>query len=240
MLRGNILFLILLAVALFAALSYAVTQSTRSSGKNIADEDAQLAATRLIQHASNIEAVVQRLRLSNGCRETQLSFAADSDNDGDWYDTDDNFHNPNAPSDLSCHIFHVNGGNIPPNLYVGELNDGTTWMFHSQVCIPGIGTSSSPNCWLPGTEDDADLIAFFSYVSLDVCEAILETLNLSGPGKNSGTENWNSPSRRFTGSFASPSVNLNYPDGNSGRYTSCFEGDDDNPGYYFYHVIIPR
>ena len=105
--RGNVLFLILLAIALFAVLSYAVTQSSRSSGRDAAAENAITDAAQITQYATLVEQTVTRLRLSNGCRDTQISFAADSDGDGNWYDADDDYHNPNAPSDFSCHVFHL-------------------------------------------------------------------------------------------------------------------------------------
>lgn len=46
--RGNVLFLILLAVVLFAALNYAVTSSMSGGGKNASDERYRLLASQLI------------------------------------------------------------------------------------------------------------------------------------------------------------------------------------------------
>lgn len=62
---GNVLFLILIAVALFAALSYAVTQSTRGGG-NADDETSLISSASLTQYPASLKLSMLRLSISNG------------------------------------------------------------------------------------------------------------------------------------------------------------------------------
>ena len=57
---GNVLFLILIAVALFAALSYAVTSSTRSGGGDAERERIQLDAASALNHLTAISTAALR------------------------------------------------------------------------------------------------------------------------------------------------------------------------------------
>ena len=70
--RGNALFLILIAVALFAALSYAVTRSGRGGG-GIDRENTHLANARLDSLAAEAKAAISRLMMFEGCSATEIA-----------------------------------------------------------------------------------------------------------------------------------------------------------------------
>src|SRR5688500_18709552 len=58
---GNVLFLILIAVALFAALSYAVTQSTRSGGGDAGRETSRISGAQMTQYPASIRTALVRM-----------------------------------------------------------------------------------------------------------------------------------------------------------------------------------
>ena len=101
--QGNVLFLILIAVALFAALSYAVTKST-SGGGNADKELQELETASLLQYLSSIKLAVTRMQLINGCSDTDISFAHNGFHGSFWA------HSPAL--DTRCQIFHSEGGGI--------------------------------------------------------------------------------------------------------------------------------
>lgn len=116
--NGNILFIILITILLFASLSYAVSSSSRTSGSGVSKEKARLDAAELQQRLSAIKSSYDRLRIG-GCSFDKMSTHFDQDNDGSYTDNDaaEFYYNPKAPSDLSCHLFHPNGGGLVKPLF---------------------------------------------------------------------------------------------------------------------------
>lgn len=72
--HGNVLFLILIAVALFAALSYAVTSSTRSGGGSASTEKLTTDIAAVMQQGVAIRTAVIRMMNSRGITADQLLF----------------------------------------------------------------------------------------------------------------------------------------------------------------------
>jgi hypothetical protein len=91
---GNILFLILIAVALFAALSYAVTSSNRGSGA-IDKEKAQLDQAMMDSYMAAINTGTLRLRMA-GCSAIDYTEPV----------------NQSPTGDKSCFLFHPQGGGV--------------------------------------------------------------------------------------------------------------------------------
>lgn len=176
--RGNILFLILLAVVLFAALSYAVTSSMRGGGKDGGSESANLKAAQIIQYATLIEASWQRLRL-RGCGIDQISFEhPDATAAGLLYA------NSRAPSNKSCHMFDPAGGGVTYQSFeddflvaeqTGNTDSSILWSQRGHFRFVG----SADHSVLSGVPDDdpaqvGDTVIIFPLIIDSVCVDIGE------------------------------------------------------------------
>ena len=90
-------------MALFAALSYAVTQSGRGGG-NIDREQEELDLAVNEQCIGSVEYGVNKLKVLNNCPDAEVSYELPNGLN----------ENANNPSDTSCFVFHEDGGDITP------------------------------------------------------------------------------------------------------------------------------
>ncbi|MGM0422842.1 MAG: hypothetical protein ACQEQL_07085 [Pseudomonadota bacterium] len=237
---GNALFLILIAVALFAALSYAVTQSGRGGG-DISREQTQILAAQIVQYIGSVEQAVQRMTLT-GVAEDQLDFYSQQRLHGNDVVRDmDN----TLCTDTSCQVFHPDGGGVTyqhfesagetdplPAGYGGtDLKPG----HHLATITPinGVGTA------LP------EIVIEFRAIDPKVCQEINRHFGLpaelSGEGyrwlfegdptaelaSNVATANM------WGGAAAAPEL--------EGARTFCVDAAADaHDGFYLFHVLVAR
>lgn len=219
---GNVLFLILIAVALFATLSYAVTQSSRGGGDGATKEKNTFSGLEYVQIGRDIKVAVQRLMLIGGCSLEQLSF--------DWTPGTGGEDNPNAPGDLSCHIFSPGAGGItvPADLHVNSTTPGWREMSHTRV--EGVGSDSTAN----GCEG-CELLMYRYTRDSEICEAINRDLFGDATLFTNGTM---APSSRYDGTFTA----TEFIQGNV--YTNqeyfCIRESSGQQYDIYVHVIVPR
>lgn len=227
---GNVLFLILIAVALFAALSYAITQSSRSGGSNgISPEKARLAASEIVQYAGQIEQAIMRMRLINRCLDTQISFENPFVS---------GYTNTNAPSDKRCHVFDVQGGGVPYRAIRAEWLDENfaSWVHHGSpffaraLMVDKVGSDAAPPA-------GNDLPVMFLYLKQEICSAINAQASVATPTTGAFYD---------LGTFAGTYQTSTYGIGLSGRSSGCVYGQqgvgapNSNRLYGYVHVLLPR
>ncbi len=164
--RGNVLFLILIAVALFAALSYAVTQSTRSGSGDASGETNLINSAQLAQYPAGVRTAVVRM-IIGGTSVDQLLF-----------DNPTSFNQPYmTDSDLEYNVFHPTGGGAvfqnPPQDLIVPGSPGI-WTFSSAYRINGIGSTPTNVADVTGN----DIIAFLPGVTQNVCRRLNEEVGI--------------------------------------------------------------
>lgn len=233
--KGNVLFLILIAVALFAALSYVVTQSTRSGGGSTEREKNILSSAQMTQYPTALRTSLIRLVLG-GMAIENIYFNAPQDQTG-----------------ISANqlVFHPSGGgatfqDAPADLSVtGNLPLG--WTYNASNYVPGVGID---------TAGGNDVIAFLPGVSQGVCKQVNEEL---------GIDTANATPACTGSDLAAPNVagvqvdayqddNYAFPAGPGAPVTAagctqifarqasgCFIDTDATPDrYVFYSVLLER
>ncbi|MFN3700010.1 MAG: hypothetical protein ACK4VI_00645 [Alphaproteobacteria bacterium] len=232
--RGNVLFLILIAVALFAALSYAVTQSSRTGGGASDGESNLINSAQVTQYPASVRTAIVRM-IIRGIAENQLEFNPPVDFDD--------------LTETRFGVFHPQGGGAthvtaPPEVMAGAGQG--TWIFSSAYQIQNIGTTDA------ASNSANDIIAFLPNISLPVCQRINRELGIPGPLGNRGVPVAVAtaiPSAADSMDTDNPGIAVVAPAANtiagsfSGQPFGCADFDDDltnGTGLVYYHVLVER
>ncbi|HAJ90149.1 MAG TPA: hypothetical protein DCM27_03920 [Rhodospirillaceae bacterium] len=178
--NGSALFMILIAVALFAALSYALSQQ-RDSGRALSSEKIKLLASDVIDMGQKMSETVAQMRLRN-ITLSKLSFENASVT---------GYTNPACTVD-ACKIFAYAGGGRDWETPAPDINNGVNWGYTGNLSVQNVGTS------------DADLIAILPNISLVICNQLNKMLGITGaPSVISAVV-----ADQYIGNFSASPVNL--------------------------------
>ncbi len=234
--RGNVLFLILIAVALFAALSFAISSSLRSGDTNASVEQRSAAAAQILQYVTGLRSAVQRLVL-NGCAENQLSFEPPPFSGSGAY------FNPNSPTNFSCHVFHNNGGGQSAWTYLSRVQgQGVYGPYSNPIYNATWGISRIGN-------NRGDLTMILGITDGNLCREINQRIGVNNPGGQPPHRNGDHIHAEFNGTFSDPypgwadwsSVSGGDTTLDPGHMEACMNYFDRDPNLYvFYAVLLPR
>ncbi len=173
--RGSAIIYVFIFIALFAALSYAVSRGMRVTDTNRGNQEkVALATSDILAFANAVQNGVKGVMTVNGCTDTQISF-----------DTPrlTGYTNPSAPVDKSCNIFDAAGAGVtfvdPPQgalnpQFSADANYGK-WIFTGRFCFLDVGSGGS-SC----TASNSELALMLIAVSEDVCRKVESMFDVSG------------------------------------------------------------
>lgn len=229
--QGNVLFYILIAVALFAALSFAVSQGGRGGGFDLSDERAEMLAGEFLDYGASLEQAVQRM-LNRGISESDLCF------DIDEYPGGNTDYEHAGCANTSNRVFHPAGGGVsykemPSEFFDPDLSADTRY---GESYITGIS-------WVYGlVSSNSELMLQIIAVNLPVCSAIVRMAN---PDNTSGTPLLDNPdglitrlNRPYIGMFNADNIRIERPTAK----VSCIEGriSGASDGYVAFYVLHAR
>lgn len=163
--KGNILFIILIAIALIGLLTVAIQSTSRPDGANIDKEQLSIRATEVQRYASELERAVMFI-MQNGKSESDIRFAH-PDAHADYGDL-------SADGDPSDQVFHRLGGGASYRTPPADINDGSAWEFYGGTHLPGVGS------------DKADLIAVLPNVTQAFCNKVNALNDQTGTPTDTG------------------------------------------------------
>lgn len=230
--KGNALFLILIAVALFAALSYAITQSGRGGG-TINREQAAIAASQITQYAASVQSAVQRM-IINGTPPASLCYEAKKPG---------STAGPSCSSPAQYHVFDPEGGGaiwqcpsenqLDMAAVVANGRDWVTnWKFRSMSKASNAGfyiKDLGTNTEVTGRDE----FAYLAYVSLAVCQQINKGLGLDQTPVDD--------TNFHTGaSGVTYDITRNVIISNPGQPFACTGIDSESSPYNYYHAMVEQ
>jgi hypothetical protein len=225
------LLIVLIGIALFAALSFAITRNNRYDTG--ASENAAIQAQQITSYAEKINGAVQNIMLQNHCLASQISFANS---------TVAGYTNG---ANTSCQVFDqtgAGGGMIfqtPPPPAIDTASATTAgsalagnYLFEGNLCVSDSGTGP-PNAACSAS--NAELIFIMPWVTQAVCAQIdwIAMKSTTIPTVSAATFDGTKFTGTFAGTYTITTSGTTFPSG-------CYQSSSSPPGtgYHFYEVLI--
>lgn len=231
--EGNVLFLILIAVALFAALSFAVTQSMQGGGDNANDESNLVNSSVVASYPASVKTSMLRLQVSGGVDAEDLLFDSSS---------------------ATASVFHPSAGGATDVLTSAQYMDtgDGQWVYSSYYQVEGIGTNDT------NATSSNDIIAFLPGIKESLCERINAEFGITTGGTDADTDGVAVGATTLPdydthnmdagdpgiGTAVDTSSAAFYISGArfAGQTRGCYDQDDSSAGgpFVYYHVLVAR
>lgn len=180
---GNVLFYILIAISLLAALSYAVSQGNRASISALTEDRSQLLAAQVIEFGDVLSKAVSQMRL-RGTTISDLRFAH----------VDLNATYGTFGNDPDNEVFHPDGGGVHYHTLDADITANPDWVFTAENGVQEIGTTcAAASC--------SELLAIATGINDTICLRINELLSVSNDGTTPPADNQIQTGTLFAGAF---------------------------------------
>lgn len=247
---GNVIFIILIAIVLLAALTFSVTKSMRGTSGSLRQEEAVLELNQIMQYGAAIENAITQM-MAQGCQDDQISFHTTK-----WPSSASDWINPNSPANKSCHVFDPAGGGItfqlpPPLSRAAAIAKGaiSTYLFAGLLAIHEVGTTY---VWGNGVDPlGAKELLMIVSVPREICVLANSRSGITNPGGEPpqwpygawvgwSYEKFGSVDRYGNCcSIGDPAQAA--PNGSElrGKMSGCYQSTNNN-AYYLYKVLLAR
>ncbi len=231
--RGNVLWLILLTVALLAFLTGVISRGSSSVDQTGGVEQARIKASSILRFSKSVENTVQEMMMK-GISENDLDFVAINAS-----------HDNTNCSSSSCEVFNVEGGGLSYQSVSDLLSDSShsdDWFVSTKNLIYQFGCDTANNgC--------TELLLITANLPKAVCLQINKIQGITNPSGDAPRVLELTYGSEFTGSYDS-AVNTTIIGGTdavneapqvAGKSAACvFEFGGGQDTYQFYQVLIPR
>lgn len=229
---GSAIFYIFIAVAMLAALSFAVSQSSRSSGKSLTEDRAQLAASEVISYGDTVAKSVGQLRLRGTPDYAVLFSHINANATYGVYDTE-----PRAE------VFNPQGGGViyrrAPDL--AGIGAPLVYNYIGAYAVDDIGTTCT-------TADCSELLMTVQGLRKEVCQLANKLLGLGEVTDEPPQEAAEPVTPYFAGAATGTPVPYTYVDtigddvGSSplrGKTAGCYF-NSGSTSYIYFQVLLAR
>ncbi len=226
--NGNVLLFILIAIVLYGALTFALSNSDGASDFNTDTEQFKAELGELYNYASTMQSVVQKLKTINGCDDNDIDFYVSGVTHANYQHADSNFR---------CNVFHPKGGGMSyasrPDMIIDAGVTADYYRFIGTQSIDDVGTTKSE-------------LIFSALVTEQACEQINTHMDITNPSGNPPASSarldeddfFNGGNVATTGEY-NDNVNVITVSQLAGEKSGCVHDSTDG-NYAFYHVLIAR
>lgn len=226
---GNVLWFILLAVALLGLLTMVLSRSGSKVDQSGDVEHARVKAGEMMRYGKSLEAAIQNMRLQ-GVSENEISFENTT--------TTVDYTNSNCTV-TECRLFAGGGAGLNYTAPPSGANGGEEWIFTG---ANNVGTTAGP-VGTTAARSGNDLIMLLPGVKTALCTQINRDLGVGTAG-TIPEDTTGVATTAFTGSYVN---SLTIIDGDTTPFeldnqaAGCFTDTNADPDVtYFYYVLLPR